>query len=122
MSKRILSKSPPTSMTTRGPTIGTRFPTSRLPTVRKSGLPYPAWLTTTSLYLNEGSRDQPEWKKILVVQPNGQPIVAPEDVWNAPRLSVADWDDDGKEDLIIGYESVNETVLPEIPQIGSVCD
>ena len=74
---------------------------------------------TLHLYLNEGNRDQPEWKKIPVVQPNGQPIVAPEDVWNAPRLSVADWDDDGKEDLIIGYESVNETVPPEIPQIGS---
>ena len=76
-------------------------------------------VVTLNLYVNRGSPEQPEWKQIPVVQPNGKPIAAPADVWNAPRLYVADWDSDGKEDLIIGYESVNETVPPEVPQMGS---
>ena len=46
-------------------------------------------------------------------------IKAPEDVWNAPRLSVADWDHDGKQDLIIGVEHINQTVPADLPQQGS---
>ena len=72
-----------------------------------------------SVYFNQGSKEKPEWVQKYAAGIDGERLEAPKDVWNAPRLSVADWDNDGKQDLIIGVEHINETVPEGLPQQGS---
>ena len=71
-----------------------------------------------TVYFNAGSTQTPQWRPVVVTTPPGNPIPAPNDVNDAPRLSVGDWNHDGKPDLIIGIEHKNKTVPPELPTLG----
>ncbi len=64
------------------------------------------------VYVNEGTRDQPEWRRSVVNDSRERPILSNVDVWNAPRVHATDWDGDGQTDLIVGYEHLDE-MLPE---------
>ncbi len=58
-----------------------------------------------TVLFNEGDYQQPQWKPIIVTTPQGDSILAPDDVHDTPRLTVGDWNQDGKLDLIIGIEA-----------------
>ena len=64
-------------------------------------------------YFNDGSAEAPRWRKVYAQSPSGDSLFAPPDVHNAPRIEVVDWDGDGVEDLILGYEHHEEMLPPE---------
>ena len=64
-----------------------------------------------AVYFNDGSPEAPRWRKVYARSPSGDSLFAAHDVHNAPRVEVVDWDGDGLEDLILGYEH-NEEMLP----------
>ncbi len=71
-----------------------------------------------TVFFTEGNHRQPRWKPVVVTSSEGGSIQAPDDVNDSPRLSVGDWNQDGKPDLVIGIEHKNKTVPPELPQLG----
>ena len=72
-----------------------------------------------AVYFREGADEPPEWRKAYVLLPDGSPLESPSDVWNSPRVDAVDWDADGREDLIIGYERMDEMIPPEVESLGA---
>lgn len=66
-----------------------------------------------AVYYNQGDTLHPKWQKHYVEDPEGGLIRSVADVWNAPRVVATDWDGDGRLDLIIGYEHLDQ-ILPRI--------
>ena len=62
------------------------------------------------LHRNRGTTDAPEWERTPVRTPNGQPIEVPPDDWHGGRVHAADWDGDGYDDLILGWDNIEELV------------
>ena len=71
-----------------------------------------------TVYFNDGDRLTPRWKPVVATTLTGDTIQAPEDVNDAPRLSVGDWNNDGKPDLVVAFEHRSQTVPAELPTLG----
>ncbi len=64
------------------------------------------------VFFNDGTTDNPIWIKKYVLNTEGKGINSANDVWDSPRMSIADWDGDGRQDIIIGYENAKK-IVPE---------
>lgn len=69
------------------------------------------------IHYNRGTRDAPDWDARPAVFPDGTPLVSPPDIWASPTLDAADWDGDGRTDLVIGTTSVDAMVPPRLPML-----
>jgi len=54
------------------------------------------------LFLNVGTAERPTWKVVTARDSRNEVYRHPADVWMCPTIDAADWDGDGKEDLIVG--------------------
>ncbi len=72
-----------------------------------------------TVYFDEGKEHSPRWKPVVVTTSQGDAIKAPEDVNSAPRLSVGDWNHDGKPDLVVAFEHQDKTVPADLPTTGN---
>ena len=70
-------------------------------------------VTRLGVFYNDGSADDPEgprWRYEAVVTPEGEPLQAVPDHWHSVRVRAADWDGDGRDDLILGWDRTEEIV------------
>ena len=67
--------------------------------------------------LGEG-RDS-RWEPTAVHTPDGGFIEPPTDDWHGPRVRVADWDGDGRDDVILAWDRVEEAVPGEQKDKGA---
>ena len=68
------------------------------------------------VHTNVGTRAVPSWDRRPAVTPEGTPLEKPSDTWTSPRVYAADWDGDGRDDLIIGWERAEDIVPGQQPR------
>ncbi len=54
----------------------------------------------------QGGPGGAQWEGLIARSPTGDPITAAAESWSSYRVSAADWDGDGRTDLIVGYEDI----------------
>ena len=69
------------------------------------------------VYFDRGTPLDPRWEPVAAVHPGGSPVLSPRDVKDAPTLTAADWDGDGRVDLILGLQEL-DAVYPDGPTRG----
>ena len=69
------------------------------------------------VYFNRGTPGEPRWETVAAVHPDGTPVRSPADVKDAPTVSAADWDGDGRLDLLLGLQEL-DAVYPGGPHRG----
>ena len=54
------------------------------------------------LFFNEGTPDKPKWRVVTAKNRRGDVYKHSADVWMCPTIDAADWDGDGRQDLMVG--------------------
>jgi hypothetical protein len=67
------------------------------------------------LYRQTTKSTTPKWEHLTAVDPEGDTIRPAPESWASYRISAADWDGDGRQDLIVAYEDV-QALVPESTQ------
>jgi len=57
-------------------------------------------IQSLNIYMNQGVPDNPQWDTLKATYPNGEMITF------GGRIEIADWDDDGKEDIILARSNM----------------
>ena len=66
-----------------------------------------------TIQFNDGTTEAPRWRTHYVRSPRGDTLKAPRDVNNTPRVDAADLDGDGRTDLLLGIDHLEEMFPPE---------
>ena len=75
-----------------------------------------------TVFFNDGTNSAPQWKPVTATTATGDSILAPSDVNSAPRLTVGDWNNDGKPDLVVAIEHKNRNRPGRPPHSGRQSD
>ena len=57
------------------------------------------------VYRRTSGSTPPYWERLVALGPAGDTVTIAPESWSDYRISVADWDGDGRQDLIVGHES-----------------